>query len=209
MVKPVSLRFEDDGVRKARRPSVYVIRAAAACLHAFATKATPLNASKAMYGHDPATEMVLRASTSPAEIGTTGWATELAQHGVRDLIASVTSVSAAAALLNRAVKVDIGEYAQLRIPGRVLDVNSAGTWVAEGAPITVRQLVTTQGAVLQRLPVWCRQSAAALLDCRAAALPRLDTSHRYDIDRRVWAESLGNRALASARYSRLPRFDAL
>jgi hypothetical protein len=163
MVKPISLRFDDTSVRKAR-PSVYIVKAAAAYLHAFATKTTPANAANGMYGHDSATEMVLRASTSPAEIGTTGWATELAQHGVRDLIASITSVSAGAALLDRAVKVDMGSYAQLRIPGRVLDVNSAGTWVAEGAPITVRQLVTTQGAVLQphRLIVltsWSRELA--------------------------------------------------
>jgi hypothetical protein len=39
---------------------------------------------------------------------------------------------------------------------------------------------------IESAPVKAAGLVAALLDCRAAALPRLvDTSHRFDIDRRV------------------------
>jgi len=86
---------EDVGIRKAR-PCVYIFRAATAHLRSFVTSATPLNVAKSMWGDDRITELVLRAASSPAAIGQPGWSAELAQHGVRDLIASVTSVSAAA-----------------------------------------------------------------------------------------------------------------
>ena len=139
---------EDLGLKRARA-STYVVRAAAAHLRALVTHRTPERAAKELFGDDPATEIVLKASSSPAAMTQTGWAAELAQHGVRDLVASVTSISAGAVLIGRGLQIDMDGYAQLRIPGRVLDVNSAGQWVAEGAPVPVRQIVTTQGAVLQ------------------------------------------------------------
>src|SRR5215472_16064308 len=91
---------EDLGLKRARA-STYVVRAAAAHLRALVTHRTPERAAKELFGDDPATEIVLKASSSPAAMTQTGWAAELAQHGVRDLVASVTSISAGAVLIGR------------------------------------------------------------------------------------------------------------
>ena len=140
--RPIPLRpdFRD-------RPSTHLFRAAAAHVHAFATRSTPEAAVKALFGKDAPTEIVLRAAADPAGISDATWAGALAQQVVDDAIASIAVLSASAVLIDRGIKVDFGGYASIRISGRIFDPNNAGAWVGEGQPIPARNLAVT-GAVL-------------------------------------------------------------
>jgi hypothetical protein len=148
MVKPVSLRLEDADVRKLR-PCVYLVRAASATLRSFVTGATPINAARAMFGHDPVTDIILRATSAPAAIsGTAGWAQSLAGVAILDLVQSITSTSAAADVIDRALKLNMDGIAEYRVPGRPLTAAEAGQWVAEGMAAPVRMLSFSNAALL-------------------------------------------------------------
>jgi hypothetical protein len=58
--------FEDGSIRKAR-PSTYLFRAAAARLRAHIEKSTPEHCARELFGDDPVTGIVLRASFRWAE----------------------------------------------------------------------------------------------------------------------------------------------
>jgi hypothetical protein len=149
VVKPISLRLEDAEVSKAR-PCVYVYRAATATLHSFITGATPSNSARALFGHDPITETILRAATGPAEIsGTPGWASSLAGIAVHDMIHSITSLSAAAELIGRGLELNMDQVAEYRIPGRILNAAAAGQWIGEGLAAPVRGLTFANDAILR------------------------------------------------------------
>jgi hypothetical protein len=149
MVKPVSLRLEDADVRKVR-PCVYLVRAASASLRGFVTGATPSNAARSMFGHDVVTDLILKSPTTPAAIsGTTGWAASLAGVAIYDLIQSTVSLSAAADVIDRGLKLNMDGIAEHRVPGRVLNAAVAGQWVAEGMPAPVRALSFSNAAILR------------------------------------------------------------
>jgi len=148
MVKPVSLRLEDADVRKVR-PCVYLARAAGATLRSYITGMTPTNAARAMFGHDPVTDIILRATSAPAAIsGTAGWAQSLAGVAILDLVQSITSISAAADVIDRALKLNMDGIAEYRMPGRPLTAAEAGQWVAEGLAAPVRMLSFSDIALL-------------------------------------------------------------
>jgi len=149
MVKPVSLRLEDADIRKVR-PCVYLVRAASATLRSFVTGATPANAVKAMFGNDVVTDLILRAPTAPAAIsGTAGWAQSLAGVAIYDLIQSIVSLSAAANIIDRSLKLNMDGIAEYRVPGRVLNAAAAGQWVGEGLAAPIRALSFANDAILR------------------------------------------------------------
>src|SRR5262249_9126309 len=126
---------------------------AAACtvLNTIEGGRSPENVARRVYGgrDGEPTRILLRGTTTQATTATTGWAAEISQHAVRDLIASITSLSTAAELIQRGLLVDLGRFAQLRIPGRTLNPADAGTWLPEGTgTATVRQLAIISGATL-------------------------------------------------------------
>jgi hypothetical protein len=149
MVKPVSLRLEDADIRKVR-PCVYLVRAASATLRSFVTGATPTNAARSLYGHDPVTDLILqRAAVPPAEVsGTPGWAANLAGVAIYDLVADAATFSAGAELINRGLKLNLDGIAEYRVPGRLQNAAQAGQWTGEGLAAPVRQLVFSNAALL-------------------------------------------------------------
>jgi hypothetical protein len=137
------------GVRAAR-PAVYAVRAAAATLRAFTTGMTPTNAAKKMFGHgDQITEYILRSASAPAETTVSGWAQELARVAIYDFVQSITSLSAGAAIIDRALHLNMDGIAEARVPGRVLNAAAAGQWVAESESAPVRSLGFSNAAILR------------------------------------------------------------
>jgi hypothetical protein len=102
-----------------------------------------------MFGSDPVIDLILRGATSAADTTTTGWAKELAAVAIYDLAQSITSISAAAELIDRGLKLDMNNTAEMRVPGRTLSAAQAGLWTSEEAPAPARQLSFTNAAVLQ------------------------------------------------------------
>src|SRR5262249_25070503 len=122
--------FPLPGDVKQARAAVYLHRAAAAHLRSFVTGTTPTNAAKQMFGDDIVTDLVLRAAGSPAAIsGTPGWAQQVAGVAIYDLIQSTVSLSAAADIIDRGLKLNMDGIAEHRVPGRVLNAATAGQWI--------------------------------------------------------------------------------
>src|SRR5262249_20220358 len=102
-----------------------------------------------LFERDAVTPILLRAASSTATISNTTWAGALAATAIEDLVLEISSMSAAAALMQKGLKLDFGAYAQIRAPGRIVDGNEGGSWVAEGNPVVVRAQRITAGALLQ------------------------------------------------------------
>ena len=148
MPRPLSTSADDTGIRKAR-PCIYFYRAASATLRSYITGATPANAARAMFGHDPVTDMILRAESGPAEIGgTPGWAGSLGGVAIYDMIQDAATYSAGADLIGRALKINLDGFAEYRVPGRLRSAAAAGQWVGEGLAAPVRQLAFSNAALL-------------------------------------------------------------
>jgi hypothetical protein len=157
---------EDLGIKTAQ-PGTYLWRCAAAHLLVGANRSgrlTAEGAAKQLFGDDPPTmALIQRAATQPATTATSGWASELTGRSVFDALQQPTSVSAAATLIAHALHIDLSGFAQVVVPGRVVDAASAGAWVRESEPIPVRMLnfsaVTLMPRKLAVIKIFTREMA--------------------------------------------------
>src|SRR6516165_12318185 len=132
------------------RASTYLFRACAAHLRAHVSRSSPEREAKSMFGDDAVTDIVLKAASQPAAIsGTSGWAASLAGIAIYDLVQTAASLSAAADIINRGLKLNMDGIAEYRVPGRVLNAAAAGQWVAEGMAAPVRALSFSNDAILR------------------------------------------------------------
>ena len=128
-----------------------LVRATSAFLRAHVQRIEPECAFKAMYGDDRDArvgETVLRAAVNPATTTGVNWAGPLAHAMVSQTVVEMASVSAAASLIAAGMKLAFNSYASIHAPGRLVDSSDAGTWIAEGAPVSVRVQRITPGATI-------------------------------------------------------------
>jgi hypothetical protein len=130
-------------------PATHLYRAAAATLRGYATKVSAERVAKNLFPEDAVTPLVLKAATEPAKIGVLSWAGELARQAVEDAIMTSTTLSAAAGLFARGMRVDFAGAGSIRVPGRLVDESDAGAWIGEEQLIPVRPQRMTAGPVLQ------------------------------------------------------------
>jgi HK97 family phage major capsid protein len=146
--RPAPRSFPAPSLRENSRSMLY--RSAAAYLRGHVNGTTPDVAARALYGREHGLDPVLKAASSPATLTDPAWAGPAVQNLIRgDLIQQITALSAAAALMEACVKVDLSGIASITIPGRLYNPASAGAWVAEDTPIPVRTPQLTQGPKLQ------------------------------------------------------------
>ena len=159
---------EDLGVKHAQPPGVYLYRAAAAYLRASADSSgrlSPEGATKQLFGDGDAPTMALvrRAATTSASTTGAGWADALIGRSVFDSVQQPTSVSAAASLIPHALHVDLTGFAQVVVPGRIVEAASAGAWVRESDAIPVKMLnfyaVTLEPRKFAVISVFTREMA--------------------------------------------------
>src|SRR5262249_27672900 len=137
----------EDAFRRAN-PSIYLARAATAHLRSFVTGQTPINAAKAMYGEaDHVTPAILRSASTAAKTQQAGWAQDLARMAVLATIQDAAPISAAASIIARSLSLDLGALAQLSVPSRPLTPADGAHFIAEGAPIPVRQFNFAAGTL--------------------------------------------------------------
>jgi|SRR5262245_3675923 len=86
-----------------------------------------------------AASLLTRAASTPATTTGTGWAKELAPALIADMLAALAPTSAGAALLDQALQLSFGGHGHISLPAFVASA-SAAAFVAQGAPIPVRQL---------------------------------------------------------------------
>lgn len=132
-----------NGRKKELDPIEYLVRAGTV---AYAAKVwnRPLDETRhKIYGEDEPTklvsDMVLRAATAPALTTVTGWAAELAQLVVTDMMPTLIPDAVFTKLSARGLSLNFGRAAKIVIPTRSRTPTLAGSFVGEGQPIPVRQ----------------------------------------------------------------------
>jgi len=87
-------------------------------------------------------DLIVRAASAPAQTGVVGWAAELVRKVVSDALAALGPASAGARVLGEGLVLGWDGVGQISAPAIVAGAGSA-SFVAEGAPIPVRQLAST------------------------------------------------------------------
>jgi hypothetical protein len=132
--------MKHDGLTRPR-PAAHVWRAAAAVAKAQAHSTSPDAMLKRMFPEDEIAPLILRGASTQAVTTDPVWAGPLAAVSVSDAISEMTIASAIGRVMAAgALVVDLGHYASVVVPGRVTNVADAGSFVAEGAAVPVRQL---------------------------------------------------------------------
>ena len=107
------------------------------------TKQSPYEVMKQEYGDDEPTRAVLnvitRAATVPADTVTSGWASQLVDTSITEFFAALMPNSVYPALASRGGKFSFGRAGIVSMPTRASTPTIAGSFVAQGAAIPVRQ----------------------------------------------------------------------
>ncbi len=130
--------------KKDVKPSDYVYRAATAALIAHVSRRPLQEVVRERYGDDEVTHrvseaIIYRGATVPATTTLAGWAAELVQTSVLDFIDSLMPLSVYPGLSSRGGRFTFGRNGIVSLPSRLSTPTLAGAFVAEGAPIPVRQ----------------------------------------------------------------------
>jgi HK97 family phage prohead protease len=132
--------------RKEEEPGYLWIRHCVCMAIAHVTRRSPAEVMTERYGQYGDFEQTkgvhdwfIRAATAPATTTTVGWAAELAQTQYGEYFAALLPGGIYGPLSSRGFRATLGRYAQISMPTRQLSPQVAGSFVAEGAPIPVRQ----------------------------------------------------------------------
>jgi hypothetical protein len=124
-------------------PATYLFRAAVVHLRSRMANENSLERTcKSLYRNDPVTPLLLKSTASPATTTDPAWAGPLARRVVSSLLQEIVSISAAADLLVRAMRLNFDRAQSIQLPGRQLAVPSDAGWVSEGAAIPVHDYMT-------------------------------------------------------------------
>jgi HK97 family phage major capsid protein/HK97 family phage prohead protease len=136
--------------RKETPPEEHLLRHFAATTIAYVKRQSPEAALAELYGSYGDYEVTKgvfewrqRAATAPATTTTAGWAAELAVTGQGAWFNAIMAGSIFQPVAARGMSVTLGRYAQISMPTRQATPTIAGSFVAEGAPIPVRQAAFT------------------------------------------------------------------
>jgi hypothetical protein len=137
------------------------------------THKLPYEVAAAMWPSDRDVIELTRAASAPAMVGQVGWAAELVHKVVIDALAALGPASAAAQIIQRGLVLSFNGAGVISAPGFVAGAGNA-SFVAEGAPIPVRQLASTAAtlnphklaaiAVLTRELIESSNAEAAITD---------------------------------------------
>ena len=84
-------------------------------------------------------DMIGKTATAPATTTTSGWASQLVESINVDFMPTLTAAAVYPSLSRFGLRLDFGRAGTINIPSRVSTPTIAGSFVAEGSPIPVRQ----------------------------------------------------------------------
>jgi HK97 family phage prohead protease len=124
-------------------PADYVYRSLVCAVKAHFHKKSPHQIMKEEYGDDEPTRVVLnvitRAATVPADTVTSGWASQLVATSITEFFAALMPNAVYPSLAAKGGKFSFGQAGIVSMPTRASTPTIAGSFVAQGAPIPVRQ----------------------------------------------------------------------
>jgi len=106
------------------------------------TRASLLETAARLWPSDGTLHVVLRAASAPATLTTSPWAPDLGHKIVIDALEGMGPAAAGAQCLLQSLVLNFDRNAIISAPGLVAGAGNAG-FVAEGAPIPVKQLAST------------------------------------------------------------------
>ena len=121
-------------------PADYLFRAATCYVKAARDRSEPLAIAKALYDGDQVTPICEGGGAARAYRQRRMGGAPAAQT-VSGLLQAIVSLSAAAGLLVRALRINFDGYHTVKLPGRVITAGSA-VWLGEGTAISVRDFTT-------------------------------------------------------------------
>ena len=136
-------------------PQDFVWRALTCKMKAHFTKQSPIEILKEEYGDDEPTRAVLsfittKAASVPADTVTSGWASQLVETSIQDFFSALLPNSVYPALASRGGKFSFGRAGIVSMPTRASTPTIAGSFVAQGAPIPVRQVRSRRSPLRRR-----------------------------------------------------------
>jgi HK97 family phage major capsid protein len=90
-----------------------------------------------------AVDVVQRAATAPATTTTSGWASQLVETSTQGWTNLLMPAAVFPGLASRAIRLNFGRAGIISVPTRAATPTIAGSFVAEGSPIPVRQAAFT------------------------------------------------------------------
>jgi hypothetical protein len=99
-------------------------------------------------GDRAALRLVTRAASVPATTTQAGWAAELAQNTVSELLISLDPQSAGSALLRRGTMLTLARYGSITVPSLVAS-SVLASFVGQGGAIPIRQFDTSKSVRLE------------------------------------------------------------
>jgi HK97 family phage major capsid protein/HK97 family phage prohead protease len=156
--KSIELRRPAAAPAQKIAPGDYMLRSAVVKLLSHVTKQDPMQILHKAYGDDEATKVVFdqvtKAASAPATTTTSGWASQLVQTVNADFMETLTAAAVYPSLSARGLRLNFGRNGVISIPSRSATPTIAGSFVAEGAPIPVRQgAFTSQSLTPKKLAV--------------------------------------------------------
>src|SRR5262252_2767761 len=124
-------------------PQDYVWNAIVCRVKAHFTNQSPYDILRDEFGDNEPTRAVMNAifktATVPADTVTSGWASQLVATSLQDYFAALMPLSVYPGLASRGMKFTFGNAGIVTMPTRSSTPTIAGSFVAQGAPIPVRQ----------------------------------------------------------------------
>jgi hypothetical protein len=139
---------EELGLRRAPKLAALVRAVIASARATFEPDRDARRVAKQLWADDPTTQLLVRASSAPADTTTAGWAAPLANFRVQDVLQNLGPASVGSQLLRQGLSLTFDRAHEIRVPGITVSAAFAG-FVGEGRPIPVRQLPVSAGAILQ------------------------------------------------------------
>jgi len=129
------------------KPSDYVMRSLVAVVLGHIQKRSPREVLIERYGQDSKIDevskavfsFVTRAASAPADTTTSGWASQLVETSVADFMQLLMPASVYPGLSAKGLRLNFGRSGIISIPARLATPTIAGSFVAQGSPIPVRQ----------------------------------------------------------------------
>jgi Phage capsid family len=130
-------------------PGNLLTRYIAAQAKAFVAHTSPIEIVRDCWPDDLGLQMLVRAVSTPAQLGQVGWAQELGRRLVNDSLDVLYPASASAALFQLAPSLTFGNEAVIAVPGLAAGtVGKTSAFVAERQPIPVFQPALTDAVLL-------------------------------------------------------------
>jgi HK97 family phage major capsid protein/HK97 family phage prohead protease len=128
-------------------PADHVMRSLVSRVVGHVTRKDPMEVLTERYGEDgkidESTRMVFdvvtRAASAPATTTTSGWASQLVETSIQGFVGLLMPASVYPGLAARGLRLNFGRAGVISVPTRAATPTIAGSFVAEGAPIPVRQ----------------------------------------------------------------------